>query len=307
MFNNINFLIAKALDNKNELEYKNINESDVYKLLHTSYSEAFNIFKQEYYIFRGHIKQVSDIFISEPKFRTSSHTLNSLNIYNDLMSNILPSWQNWPKRNHSFICTTGYKRAENYGSVYMVFPKNGTDIAICPNPDIWDSIKTIGMNLDNFNILLTKIIYYTINYKKEEINFNQNIFNKQSDFLLKNNLFILLNDINHDYLEKVLSSFLDNYNYYHDDDKNDIHYNLARRYNGAYFVEYILSELKSKKSIINILDDLFRPDKNEFTKLKIKDFNYNSFINKNFPNNEIWFDNEALFIHSSLKDSLFVI
>lgn len=68
---------------------------------------------------------------------------NANNLYTILMSEILQSWQKYPKRNRSHICTNTYNVASTYGDVvYMVLPKNNTNIGVCFTSDIWYSFST---------------------------------------------------------------------------------------------------------------------------------------------------------------------
>ena len=79
---------------------------------------------------------------------------NTGNFYTKLFSDVLESWKEFPKRNNSFICSTNYNTAVNYGAnnIFCVFPENNVKIAICPKRDMWLSFKnSIGTDLDLFN------------------------------------------------------------------------------------------------------------------------------------------------------------
>jgi len=89
--------------------------------------------------------------IIDPKkyVRTSADTLN---YYTLLIDHILPEWKNYPKRSQSIICSTSPEYAKSYGSVYMVYPFDGSKIGVCPRGDIWSSFETFSGELDTFNI-----------------------------------------------------------------------------------------------------------------------------------------------------------
>lgn len=71
--------------------------------------------------------------------RVSRNTSNELTL---LVSHILPSWQSWPKRSRSLICSEEYRTAGSYskgGGPYIVLPLGDPMIAVVPGEDFWDS------------------------------------------------------------------------------------------------------------------------------------------------------------------------
>jgi hypothetical protein len=60
--------------------------------------------------------------------------------YVNMLTGYLPSWNEWPARTESFICSTNRDSAKKYGSVYIVIPLTYNKIGVCKEPDFWDSL-----------------------------------------------------------------------------------------------------------------------------------------------------------------------
>jgi hypothetical protein len=112
-------------------------------------------------IFRG-MRFTTQIVIgdSEHMIRKASGTKNTINS----LTTILPSWEGWPKREKSFICTNSPSTANYYSStygnaaVYVVIPLQTNAIAVCNYSDFWTSVpnfeSSLYMSLPSFNSLL---------------------------------------------------------------------------------------------------------------------------------------------------------
>lgn len=142
ILNNINFLLSATFIDK----YCNdtaLNKNKLALLLYSDYSSALNQFKNGNMIFRGESMDspLRSFYLRSPGTRISENTPN---IYTMLMSEILPSWKDYPKRNKGVICSSCEQTAESFigginGSVYYIFPKNGAKIGICSADDLWNS------------------------------------------------------------------------------------------------------------------------------------------------------------------------
>jgi len=105
------------------------------------------------------------------------------NFYTLLIDYILPQWKNYPKRSQSIICSTSPEYAKSYGSVYMVYPFDGSKIGVCPRGDIWYSfLKSLGTTLHMFNDDLEDLVRLN-NIKLSET--NPNLFKKQLQSLAR--------------------------------------------------------------------------------------------------------------------------
>ena len=102
-------------------------------------------------IYRGFKRNESLMYIDSSKYERKSANTN--NIYTLLLSEILPNWSMYPKRNKSFICSTDKGYAGSYGAQhdeaanYKVYPLGDPTIGICSDYDIWDCFRR------NFNLL----------------------------------------------------------------------------------------------------------------------------------------------------------
>ncbi len=94
-------------------------------------------------IFRGVRGSDSDALIINPKKHRRKSAYVGSNYYTLLMDN-LPSWKQYPKRRESIVGTTNPSKAYEYadkGRIYVVFPKDGAKIGVCPDDDIFTSFN----------------------------------------------------------------------------------------------------------------------------------------------------------------------
>lgn len=177
ILDNINSLLARIASLENPAacsKFENIDTYDDFKsLLQTNFSSAFNKYLNRQDIWRG-MSAYSEMLIITPGIRKSQNTSN---IYTRLISDILPNWKDYPKRDRSFICSTTYYGARGYGEKqYLVFPENGAKIGICPRHDIWGSFKdSIGI-LPNLNHAIDTLILLADD-KFGSTNYDSDIFN----------------------------------------------------------------------------------------------------------------------------------
>lgn len=90
-------------------------------------------------IYRGIPTESPIVYIDPNKAeRVSANTSNEHNI---LVSHVLPSWQKFPKRSRSLICSGDYRSAGSYSRIgaHIVMPLGNPLIAVCPYLDFWDS------------------------------------------------------------------------------------------------------------------------------------------------------------------------
>jgi len=243
---------------KKPTTYKKLSESEFNSLFNKEYSQAKNANE----IFRG-MRYCGDLVLTHPSKRISQNTSN---VYTRLMSDILPSWSEYPKRSESFICSTSKCSASSYGSyIYQLFPLNNTKIGVCPTLDIWLSFNIPNSdNLDEFNNSLIKFLHHIDIYDKftslSEISKIFRIGSKQS-ILNMLEYFDRIIDYNTDKLKEIISS--------------------------DSMIEYL--ENFNKYGILNYLDKLLNPNKNDFKLLNISNF-----YDLNYKNHEVWFSASCL-------------
>lgn len=138
-------LIAASLNENTRNKYHYLeNIEDIRKALSLpEYSQAVEAYKNGHRIYRGH-KQQEDYLgmIVTPGIRKSQ---DNANVYTKLMSEILPSWLAYPRRDRAVICTNDFDYAKGFSKKYpfIVFPQNNTKIGVCSAYDIWYSFPKL--------------------------------------------------------------------------------------------------------------------------------------------------------------------
>ena len=145
-----------------------ISDEKLIKLLTTDYSEALNKFQKGFMIFKGFdstTKSDTPLLLSPIKNRRSANTNN----YYTLWLNNHPDWQAFPPRN--VIVTSNYEYSKEFGAPFLIFPKNGTEIGICPEFDFWMSFRSTveaGQLVEEISSLLKKSLGYMNDPKSYE-------------------------------------------------------------------------------------------------------------------------------------------
>jgi len=219
---------------------------------------ALNKIKNNIIIFRGMKVDNIPSFETQP-LQNRKSPFSSNNFYNLLMSN-LPAWQDYPKRNNSFICSTDKRKASEYGNdLFVVIPKGNPTIGICENEDLWLSFNYMcdeyGIkDADDFN----KNLKYVFDIMK-----NLNITDKMPQSNYPELINILKNLSPEDY-EKL---------------EDELPYRKLKMF------------LKND-TILDSIVDMLDPVKNHFKKMTYDNYNLSTIIS----NREIWFSAPALFI-----------
>lgn len=66
---------------------------------------------------------------------------NTANIYTEYLSEYSQAWKQLPPRNRCIVCSSSSYYAAGYGTLYVVFPENGSKIGVCPEQDFWNSFR----------------------------------------------------------------------------------------------------------------------------------------------------------------------
>ncbi len=144
-----------------ESRLKTINTTEFTKYVDTQYSDAYEKwFENDYnYIWRG-MTHKTTAAIGDGKAATKRKSAWTSN-HSTLFLDNDPSWSKFPKRSESFICSTAKGKAADYGSLYSVLPKNGANIGVCPEDDIWNSFsRTMNSGtIYEFNRMLLDLFY----------------------------------------------------------------------------------------------------------------------------------------------------
>jgi len=321
--NNILADTAKSRTGKipeeNKPQYTKLDRETVRQLVKSEYSEAYNRYIHDCYIFRGVSNREKNLIknfkILKPGLRVTAGGVKR-NLYTRLLSDILPSWKDFPPRNRSFICSTSSGYALNYtgkepkfDNVYVVLPKNGAKIGICSTADIWTSFKILNehdLSLDGFQNAFLYIIeligreldeIITNETKKKTTKYSRigNILDNATKYKSDQSIIIILNT-----LSEKLKIYID-----------EIIERLEKKHTtAADMATSMLREMKKLNAIniIEFLDIILNPKANGFKVVNIKNFREKAIVTYRPSNDgkEVWTDSECLFI--TLKDlaTLFV-
>jgi hypothetical protein len=131
---------------------------DFYETIKKECKSALAAYKVGKIMYRGLYKDDSAVFVQPSKFTRVS--ANTINLYTILIDNSR-RWKSYPERSKSIICSSDYDTASSYGSdePYIVFPKDGYKIGVCPKADMWHSFRTSDIDdLFDFNSGVKKFI-----------------------------------------------------------------------------------------------------------------------------------------------------
>lgn len=256
-----------------------INKEEFENFVHMNCPKYLDNMRKNKYlsgIYRG-VKTEDPYFYGD----SSQHvrkSANTWNYYTLLLDHILPNWTNYPNRSQSFICTTYRHTAGRFGNTYIVFPKDGTKVGICPRNDFWDSFeivntlfKTIDMANFNriFNSLFLRIfgVHVSDDDPKE---FKDNL--KELDAAIKNAINAAGSE------EKFINEIKTKY----------------KLSNSPTIL--FLQELLKYNSIVDMLTHVLDPNKNGFE----TEVSQRIPIEYKEDNQEVWFAGPAVF--ASIKD-----
>ena len=276
MFDKIRQIVyAASLSEKTQntyIFYDNID--DIERLLFDNkFYESVAAYRSNRKIFRGDSSIANHLAaVAIPGIRKSQNTSN---IYTRLMSDILSSWKQYPKRTRSFICSTSAKEASLYVEpnqtsskhYFCVFPENDTLIGLCPKNDIWNSFES-GLHFSSMNA-----------FNHIMIQFFSNVLGISSDDITP--IFLKDNDVILDFFDKVEKQYRQN------PDINLLPYAIRNYHN----------ELISGKSIVDILNEKMSPENNGFSLINIQQL-------PKYKNRECWFSSKCLMIRNDIIEKI---
>ena len=127
---------------------KPINVDDANEYIQKKCSKFYYGYKNNTlpYLYRG-LNGSSTHLIVDPTKHVRVSSQSNLN-YTTLMVDNLKSWNKYPKRSQSLICSTSSNYSSQFGGyIYIVYPSDKCNLGICNNPDIWSSFqKTLGVH-----------------------------------------------------------------------------------------------------------------------------------------------------------------
>jgi len=217
-------------------------------------------------IYRGLEFDENYLYVEPSQYERVSANTN--NYYTLLMDN-LPSWQKYPKRSKSIICTTSPLYAGSFGKLFQVYFEDNAKIGVCSAEDIWGSFFLFE-NLTDLNATLSRIF----NHMAELMFTNPQTFKQLSENLKNIDIFKRKNK---DKTEIQIRKFYENkWRYLHDN--------------------FIQDYVKSPLSFMDYLNEKLSPSKNGFKLLKT-----GSEIQRK---KEVWSDGNAIMIDVNIDSSL---
>jgi hypothetical protein len=241
------------------MTYNNNIEETVRKISEGhDFSTAVNLYNANIRFYRG-IETREEAFIQHPRHRRS---ISKSNIHTILLSEILPSWSKYPKRNNSIIFSASPETAKQYvpdenSGLYAVFPEEGAQLGISPTSDIGNAF---GITIPDMNEILGEI--YKLFFR--------------ADLEKDGNLLEFLNKLQDYDRDRILQN------------KDTILKVITKPEDAARFITGIVEA----ENIIGFLDDYMHPVKNGFRLNKIYD-DLSFLINTDY---EIWTEESCLMI-----------
>ena len=90
-------------------------------------------------IYRGSRHTTDMAVLCDP----SATARNAANARNNLYNLLISTYEGYPERLRSLICTTSRQYASGFGKPFIAIPTKGTTVGVCPAMDIWESYKNL--------------------------------------------------------------------------------------------------------------------------------------------------------------------
>ena len=256
----------KIKDILTESSVENLPFEEFKHLLSTDYSEAYEQAKKGNIIYRGFgSMQISFNRLQPMRGRKS---VNTNNFYTLIMNND-PRFSEFPKR--SVIASSNRNTAMSYSAddtnLAVIFPRNGSKIAVCNVPDIWRATPEEVKHSDFTFYQIGRKIEWLYDAMGITVNSYEGMINAQRNYKE-------LQEENSDKYIKIISTFG----------------SILERYNlDSDTIEYIIET--GPKALYGLINT------SPFTLFNVSNM-------KLSDNNEVWFDNEFLAISVKFLDTI---
>jgi hypothetical protein len=211
-------------------------------------------------IYRGNPKLDSNLSYKAFPSQYTRKSKNTKNYYTLIIDN-LPSWNQYPKRSKSLVCSLSKHYAASYafGNPHILIPIKNAKVGICSKADIWYSFSEFSP--DNLNEDIDRLVKILYKISNEDDKFATTPTSWEE----------LLNIFS--YTDTVKDS-LQNY-------KHEL---------GRYFSIY----LDKNETLYNFIEKLFDPASNDFDLIS----NYNKEHSKldSYDDNEVWTDADCYLV-----------
>jgi len=228
-----------------------------------------------------------------------------------LISEILPSWNGWPRRNRSTICTNNYNEAHDYylkyssydKTILAVIPENDAKLTICPTFDMWSSFNNLSINKFTKNLAFFLAFFNSLkknNITIEDLKQSSNIFNNFNEDNVKEaaNLDSNVLETLFEYIENFVKTL-------NEEDLQLVSrtlYNIVEWVHASYQASIttsisfadLINIIYNGKKIINIFDKELDPNENDFELQYYSTNDYISAAEYRYDNREIWTESTVL-------------
>jgi hypothetical protein len=201
-------------------------------------------------------------------------SIGKSNLHTLLLSEILPSWKSYPKRNHCIIFALSKEVASSYvkkgGALYSVFPSDDALLGIALVPNIWDAF---GIPLQELNKFLSCLNDRTLGVNVEETQEFKNFLT----FLHGKNI------EDGKVLEKDIETILEE---------------SPGTFPNSGKIREFATKMLASGNCTAYLDDYLEPSKNGFDRKKISD-DLDFLVGKDY---EVWTEQACLFIRTDIVE-----
>ena len=238
-------------------------------------------------IFRG-MKDIGQVKVADGNKinRRSAYAQN--NLYTILMSEILPSWKEYPKRTNSFICSSRVLYARFYGETqYHIIPLENQKIVACSSDDIWQSFPNIGREippLSNHSHLLNSFNGFVPSLANGLSSVTNNVV-KDNPISTRSNIVVMLNSMIRN-IRKLVNS--------NREDLDDAIVEISKNWYGDKTLDDWLEndffpafKENPKLTMVDYLDDIMNPVNNYFQLLTPNQY-YNESLSQDNLGVEVW-------------------
>lgn len=144
-----------------------VGDFDIETLLEKYGSVIEPIAKGKQTIYRG-MKSIGPFGFGDGN-KMNRQSKNTENYYTLIMDND-PSWEEYPKRSKSFICSTEYSYASAFGVPYVVIPLENQEIGVCPSMDFWESFVNFPASI---NRMISDLARFYLKRPISQTNYNE--------------------------------------------------------------------------------------------------------------------------------------
>lgn len=253
----------------------NAKDAALARLLDSKYAQAMQLWRDGVRLYRA-AGDCGDWYERRPEHRTSADTGNE---YTLLISEFLPSWRGFPKRNRCVIAAGLRSSAEEYISpgraLYCVLPADGALVAVAPEEDMWDSfpsLREFGVaTIDDFNGRLAELLSAMCGGAPPAWEIDEMF--ALSDTAALSALF-------HESEDNVRARTFD----------------ARGRVSGGLFADFMISGVERGRTLVSLLDEVLSPEANGFAARRLDGLRR--------VDTEVWTEADCLLVKCSAAEGL---